>query len=560
MVKRSLIALTLIACVTLGWAQQPATFDQAVDRFTARENEFLDAMEKFNPMVETYIQNLSPDADLGFVPDQDVYFLRRLSMIDGVQEATFANKGGSTPKQRGRIGRIVGRLNFFSREDGNGKFLPAGFAQMLVIDSRGLERDAYEFKFVRREFLGDVRCIVVDVTPKPNSGEGRFLGRLWVEDQDYNIVRANGTYSPPPKKGSYLHFDSWRVNMGPALWLPAYIYSEEPAEKNRKKSMPFKAQTRFWGYEAFEDGKQGEWSQILVDTATVKDQSETAQDLSPVASTRAWERQAEDNVLERLERAGVLAPVGDVDKVLTTVVNNLMITNNIEIQPEMRCRVLLTAPLESFTVGHTIILSRGLLDVLPDEAALAAVLSHELAHLALGHRLDTKYAFNDRMLFPDETTFHSFQLQRTPEEEVAADQKALELLKNSPYKDKLTNAGLFFRALQKSAPGLPNLLNSHLGNPLNNGMEARLKELVAGAPEIDIHKLDQIAALPLGGRVKLDAWSNRIELSKSKQVAPASAREKMPFEVTPLYPHLTRPVAAPANATTPVQESTTAAK
>jgi hypothetical protein len=151
-------------------------------------------------------------------------------------------------------------------------------------------------------------------------------------------------------------------------------------------------------------------------------------------------------------------------------------------------------------------------------------------------------------------------LQRTPEEEIAADQKAIELLKNSPYKDKLTNAGLFFRALQKSAHGLPNLLNSHLGNPLNNGMEARLKDLVAGAPEIDIHKLDQIAALPLGGRVKLDAWSNRIELSKSKQVAPASAREKMPFEVTPLYPHLTRTLSVPANATTPVQESTTAAK
>jgi hypothetical protein len=207
-----------------------------------------------------------------------------------------------------------------------------------------------------------------------------------------------------------------------------------------------------------------------------------------------------------------------------------------------------------------------LLDVLPDEASLASVVSHELAHLVLGHRLDTKYAFNDRMLFKDETTFHSFDLRRTPEEEKAADERALVLLKNSPYKDKLASAGLFFRALQKSAPGLPNLLNSHLGNPLANGPEARLNDLVSTAPEIDINKLDQIAALPLGGRVKLDPWNNRLELSRSKQVPPASAREKMPFEVTPLYPHLTRPSAAPANATVPpantapVTESTTAAK
>jgi hypothetical protein len=45
--------------------------------------------------------------------------------------------------------------------------------------------------------------------------------------------------------------------------------------------------------------------------------------------------------------------------------------------------VLLTTPLESFVVGRTIILSRGLLDVLPDEATLAAVLAHELAHIVL---------------------------------------------------------------------------------------------------------------------------------------------------------------------------------
>ena len=34
------------------------------------------------------------------------------------------------------------------------------------------------------------------------------------------------------------------------------------------------------------------------------------------------------------------------------------------------------------------------------EGNLNALLAFQLAHIILGHRLDTKYAFSDRMLFP----------------------------------------------------------------------------------------------------------------------------------------------------------------
>ena len=112
----------------------------------------------------------------------------------------------------------------------------------------------------------------------------------------------------------------------------------------------------------------------------------SANEIVPVESTHKWQREAEDDVLDRLQRAGLLAPEGDVSKVLETVINNLEITNKLNIQPEVRARVLLTTPLESFTIGHTIVVSRGLLDVLPDEASLAMVLAHELGHIALGHR------------------------------------------------------------------------------------------------------------------------------------------------------------------------------
>ncbi len=193
--------------------------------------------------------------------------------------------------------------------------------------------------------------------------------------------------------------------------------------------------------------------------------------------------------------------------------------------------------------------------MLPDEASLAAVLSHELAHIALGHNLGSKYAFNDRMLFNDDSTYQNLGFKHIPEEEQSADKKAVELLKNSPYAQKLDNVGLFLRALQARAPQLGALLTTHLGNPMAvGGTVTRLHDLATLGPALDNTKLDQIAALPLGGRVKINPWDDKAEMVKAAPVAITSARDKMPFEVTPFYPRLTRygatatPVTAPATA------------
>jgi hypothetical protein len=391
-------------------------------------------------------------------------------------------------------------------------------------------------------FLGEVRCVVVDLAPKKGAPSGRFEGRVWIEDQDYNIVRFNGTYTESRRNAYYLHFDTWRQNLRPGIWLPSLIYSEESDVRTRLgQTLHYKAQTRLWGYNLKDLRRNSEFTEITVDAPqSVQDQSQKAQDASPLEAQRAWERQAETNVLDRLQQIGLIAPEGEIDKVLQTVVNNVMVTNNLDIQPEIRCRVLLTTPLESFAIGHTIVVSRGMIDVLPDEAALAMILTHELSHIVLGHHLDTKLAFNDRMFFPDERTFERMDFARDKGEEEAADKKAVELLNNSPYKDKLSNAGLFLKAVQARAPELKNLIRAHLGDSLLNGNATRMSSLMTSSPQFDPQKTDQIAALPLGGRVRVDPWNNQLELIKTKPVAITSAAEKMPFEVTPFFPFLTR--------------------
>jgi hypothetical protein len=363
-----------------------------------------------------------------------------------------------------------------------------------------------------------------------------------VEDQDFNIVRLNGTYAPRPRNAYFFHMDSWRLNLIPGYWVPAYIYSEEgDFSYGAKDKFAFKAQTRIWGYDLKKNGKEDELTQVLVDSS-VKDESAAAQDASPLQAQRLWQQQAEDNVVERLQNAGLLAPEGDVDKILQTVVTNLQVTNNIELPRPVRTRVMLTSPLETFSVGNTIIVSRGLIDVLPDEASLAMVLSHELAHIVLGHNLGSKYAFNDRMLFSDESTYQNLGFRHVPEEETAADKKAIDLLKNSPYSQKLDAPGLFLKELSARGPALSALMTTHLGNSFSDGKGnvERMAALMNSAPALEPTKLNQIAALPIGARVKLDPWDDHVELIKTAPVVITSARDKMPFEVTPFFPRLTR--------------------
>ncbi len=512
----------------------PVSFDRMIDKVIAREHSFIDNVKQYRPLAETYIQNLQEDKEHNVKPIADTYFLGRLDLRESTNEEVFQKD------KPGRMHRFLSPFETLGKNTFTRHYVPAGFAAMAILD-RDFKKDNYYFTFVRQEFLGEVRCVVVDVQPKEKAHQGSFVGRIWVEDHDFNIVRFNGTYSNKSNYESYFHFDSWRMNMQPGIWLPSYVYSEETS---RKHDLPpfiqprFKAQTRFWDYDEVHIKHQSEFTDVRVDMAQDTADAVRAQ-ATPLEAQRDWERLAEDNAIDHLQKVGLVAPLGPVDKVLQTVVNNLSITNNLDIIPEVRCRVLLTTPLESFTIGHTIVISRGLIDVLPDEAALAMVLSHELAHIALNHRMDTKFAFNDRFFFSEPATFQRMDFGHNALDEQAADKRAIELLNNSPYKDKLASAGLFLQQVQDRAQVLPNLIRPHLGNPLGNKNTTRLAPVATAAPKLE-NKIDQIAALSLGARVNLNPWSDQIEMMSSKPVTLMSTADKMPLEVTPFFPYLTR--------------------
>jgi hypothetical protein len=526
-------ALVLGAMPLAASAQQPTTESEVVDKIVAQEQAEMQLLRQYSPLVETYIQNLRADKQLGAVPNGDKYFLGRAQLANGVELEPLDRDAGMKRKLAGSWSGI------FSTE-----YVPRGFLQMIYLDMNGFDRQHYNIRYVRREFLGEVRCLVFDVDPLPKSGKGRFVGRIWVEDQSYHIVRFNGAYGGSSLSSSYFDFDSWRTNAGKNLWLPAFIYSEESNVRDGKTRSTgfkaFRAQTRLWGYDLGNVREEQELNKVLVEAPIpINDRTETANDYSPFQAARTWGRQAEDNVTERLERQGLLAPYGEVDKALETVVNNLEVTNSLDIQPEVRCRVLMTSTLESFTIGHTIVLSRGLVDVLPDEASLASILAHELGHVVLGHHMDTQFAFFNRVRFDEKETFRHFDFARTPEEEQAAKEKGIELLRNSPYNEQAGTAQLFLQALKSRAKAIPNLISPHLGDRVSASWTvASAVFSTQSSDEKPAAKM--IVALPLGGRIKVDPWNDQLRLLKSKPVGTVAETEKMPFEVTPFFLYLTR--------------------
>ena len=524
-------AVVLCALPFVATCHQADNPNEILDKVVAQERLEIQLLRDYSPLVETYIQYVRPDEQLGAVPDGDKYFLGRAKLAKGVELEPFEYDPG-----------LKRKLSEDWREFLNVGFVPGGFLQMIYVDGSSFDREHYRFEYIHREFLGEVRCLVFDVGPLRKNDRGRFVGRIWVEDQDYHIVRFNGSYGESFVLSNYFNFDSWRMNIETNQWLPAFVYTEQgnlhDPQTKRLAYKPFRAQTRLWGYRPGHAGEEQELSKVLIETP-MRDLTETANDYSPVEAQHAWERQAETNVTNQLERQGLLAPHGEVDKVLETVVNNLEVTNGLDIQPEVRCRVLMISTLESFTIGHTIVLSRGLVDVLPDEASLAAILAHELSHMVLGQGMNTQFAFFNSLHFKERDTFRHFEFSRTKTEEQAAQKKANELLSNSPYSEKFDTARLFLETLKKSSKDFPNLVSPHLGDRVSTSWTI---PDTAPSPEQSEAKprTNPTAALPLGGRIKVDPWSDQLQMAKFRPEAAMSEAGKMSFQITPFVFYLTR--------------------
>lgn len=519
-----------------------------VDKAVAREAEVIKMIQDRSPLVETYIQNMKPDAALLQVPESDEHFLGRVDFKKVLNGDVYQTEDAH--KNTGKMGFFKNSLSYVTslNRQLHLQFNETGFIQMILIDAHGFDRTEYKFGFVRNDFLGSVPTMVFDVEPAKGSKRGRFFGRVWIERRNGNVVRFNGSFAGTQKDyKEYYHFDSWRTNVQENLWLPTSFYVEESDSKSSEHTVKFKAVNHIWGYALKVPVADAENVDVEVQGAT--DVSNDAQDISPLGAQRAWVQQAEDNVVNRLFQAGLIDAPSEFDKTLEQIANNVLAYNNIQTARPIRVRMLLTEPLESLAIGNTIVVSKSLIDTTAvpgnnNEQVnnLYALLAFQVAHIIQGHRLDTKYAFNDRLLFPDTSAFTRIPMHHTDKDNDEAAKKTVELLQPKELNDAATQFGLYLAQLQDRSKALTALTEPMLGDSLIKDTKTRtfwLQALVGKGAKLDMQNLKQNAAMPLSSFLRFDPWTDQVMQMHTAFEPLLSSRDKMPFEVTPVYLKLT---------------------
>lgn len=510
-----------------------------VDQMEAHEQQVVDELAKRAPVIETYVQGTKPDSYLREVPSGDEYLLSRVVLGKNVSGGTFNVVVRSKSIKRNYLSSsdsVMSINHLLGTKEGDG-----GYVSMLVPSSTGhFGRKDIDVTYIGRQFLGQIRTSIFFVRSKDHKG---FLGQIWVDEQEGFLVHFSGSFESQRQ----YHIESWRTNVQPGLWLPSYVYIED-ASATGADHHHFHGQSRLWGYSLKVPNELGDSESVKVDA--VNDTSDQSTDLSPLEAKRQFEQQAQTNVENRLYQAGLLAAPSDFDKVLETVTNNLIIGAKLQV-PDIHCRVLLTEPLESLTIGNTIVLSKGIVDTLPTEEDLAMVLAFQLAHIALGHEVQTRYGFSDALFFNDTDAYNHIPLGHTDEDNRAAARKAIDILSRSVYAPKVPQAALYLNQLFLRSKPLQALVHPRLGDGFftNDNLDQMwLQQLLVYSPRINMADLSQIAALPLNSQLKVNAWDDTVQQLVVKQVAFQTPADKMPLELTPIVLRLTR-YAPPADPT-----------
>jgi hypothetical protein len=295
-------------------AAQNALIDKAI----LREKDVTKVVKERAPLVETYIQNMKPDPVLLQVPESDQHFLARVDFSKVINDDEYKPNKGNFAEKKGKFDFFKNSLSALGGISGSLRltFHESGFVQMILMDSNSFDRQHYTFTFIRNDFLGNIPTAVFDVSPISGKREfGRFFGRIWVETQGGNVVRFNGDFAGTIETmKEFYHFDSWRTNVQPNLWLPTSFYVEESDPKSTSSTLKFKAINYVWGYVLKVPVDNAENTSL--DVVNAQDVSNDAPDVSPLGAQREWVQQAEDNVIERLFQAGLLDAPSDFDKTL----------------------------------------------------------------------------------------------------------------------------------------------------------------------------------------------------------------------------------------------------
>lgn len=187
-----------------------AEIDRIVKAFTAKETEFRKALNIYSFKRDAMIQSLG-------MGGQVIGEYRRISSF------TFDDQGNRYEK-----------ISFFPMPSFGGvtqeDLEDLGGIQPFALEPSKI--DKYNIKYVGKEKIDELNLYVFEITPKvvpdPKKIKERlFIGRVWVDDQELQIVKTKGKGIPETKVNKFPTVETYREQIGGRYWFPTYSYADD---------------------------------------------------------------------------------------------------------------------------------------------------------------------------------------------------------------------------------------------------------------------------------------------------------------------------------------------
>src|SRR6266850_299822 len=188
----------------------PAEVDRIINTFTAKESHFRKALNEYSFKRDAVLQSLG-------MGGQVTGEYHRVSLFTFDDAGTRYEKISYFP---------MPSLPSVTQED----LEDLGGIQPFALEPSRIPQ--YDFKYVGKDKIDELSLYVFDVSPKvipdPKKTKERFFsGRIWVDDQDLQIVKTKGKGVPETKKSKFPIVDTYREQIDGQYWFPTYSYADE---------------------------------------------------------------------------------------------------------------------------------------------------------------------------------------------------------------------------------------------------------------------------------------------------------------------------------------------
>ena len=223
----ALSATGALAQTSVSGADVPDT-NRIIQAFTAKEGEFRRALNNYSFKRDALIQSIGMGGQV-------------MGEYHRVSNFTFDDQGNRYEK-----------ITFFPMAS-MPEVTPEDIEDLGGIEPFALEPSKiplYNIRYVGKEKIDELNLYIFDVAPKvipdpKKSKERLFVGRVWVDDQDLQIVKTKGKGVPETKNNKFPTVETYREHIDGRYWFPTYSYADEELVYDNGTTLHVRLQVRY---------------------------------------------------------------------------------------------------------------------------------------------------------------------------------------------------------------------------------------------------------------------------------------------------------------------------